>query len=318
MSFKNCRIFHGSANIHLAKKVAVSLGVKLGASCVSRFSDGEVRIEVLENVRGCEVFIIQSTCTPSNDNLMELILMGDALRRASVENITAVIPYFGYARQDRRVRSTRVPISAKVVADMLQSVGFSRVVTVELHADAIQGFFYIPVDNVYASGCMIAEDDSMSLNRFPVIVSPDVGGVVRARAIAKSIGNADLAMIDKRRSEPNKVDEMNVIGDVAGRCCVIVDDIVDTAGTLCHAAIALKEKGASSVIAYCVHPVLSGHAVDRINKSCIDKLVVTDTIELNAVAKQSDKIVQVSLSKLLSTTIHKIHNNESVSEMFAD
>ncbi|OGO95142.1 MAG: ribose-phosphate pyrophosphokinase [Coxiella sp. RIFCSPHIGHO2_12_FULL_42_15] len=312
----NFRIFHASANADLAKKVSDHLNIPVGKAFIGRFSDGEIRIEIQDNVRGREIFLIQSTCTPTNETLMELILMGDALRRASAESITAVIPYFGYARQDRRVRSSRVPISAKIIADMLQAVGFCRLITVDLHADQIQGFFYIPVDNVYASNTMIEQDNLLERYPDPIIVSPDVGGVVRARAIAKSLNDIDLAIIDKRRPTPNQTEVMNVIGNVTNRDCVIVDDIVDTAGTLCHAAIALKEKGAKTVAAYCVHPVLSGKAIENITHSALDSVVVTDTIPLSEAAQNCPKIKQISLSQLMAETISRINLKESVSSMF--
>jgi len=315
----NFLIFHGSANPKLAAEIAKHLNIPVGKATIGCFSDGEVRFEIKENVRGRDIFVIQSTCFPTNDSIMELVLMGDALRRASVNSITAIIPYFGYARQDRRVRSQRVPISAKVIADMIQAVGYNRVITVDLHADQIQGFFYIPVDNVYASSHMLEQYSAQEHWPNPMIVSPDVGGVVRARAIAKRLNSqTDLAIIDKRRSGPNKAEVMNIIGDVKGRHCIIVDDIVDTAGTLCRAAEALKEKGAKSVSAYCVHPVLSGDAVKNIESSIIDKLVVTDTIPLCDKAAGSDKIHQVSLSKLLAETISRINLKESVSSLFSD
>lgn len=318
MSSNNFLIFHGNTNPKLAASVAEHLDIPLGKATVGRFSDGEIRIEITDNVRGRDIFVIQSTAAPCNESLMELIFMGDALRRASAASITAVIPYFGYARQDRRVRSSRVPISAKVVADMLQSVGFSRLITVDLHADQIQGFFYIPVDNVYASKTMIDQDQLLNRVSNPLIVSPDVGGVVRARAIAKSLNDTGLAIIDKRRPGPNKAEVMHVIGDVQGRNCVIVDDIVDTAGTLCHAAAALKECGAKTVTAYCVHPVLSGKALDNVTHSDIDTLVVTDTIPLQEAIAACPKIKQVSLAKLLAETISRINLKESVSSMFND
>ncbi len=318
MSSNNFLIFHGSTNPILAKRVAEYLDIRLGKAKVGRFSDGEIRIEINDNVRGRDIFLIQSTAHPSNESLMELIFMGDALRRASAASITAVVPYFGYARQDRRVRSSRVPISAKVVADMLQSVGFSRLITVDLHADQIQGFFYIPVDNVYASKTMIDQDQLLQRVDHPLVVSPDVGGVVRARAIAKTLNDTDLAIIDKRRPGPNKAEVMHVIGDVQGRHCVIVDDIVDTAGTLCQAAAALKERGAQTVTAYCVHPVLSGVAFDNLSHSDIDTLVVTDTIALRKEAQNCANIKQVSLAKLLAETISRINLKESVSSMFND
>ena len=314
----NFRIFHGSTNAALATRVADQLHIPLGKARVNRFSDGEVHIDIEENVRGREIFVIQSTSYPTNDSLMELILLGDALRRASAASITAVVPYFGYARQDRRVRSARVPISAKVVADMLQSVGFTRLITVDLHADQIQGFFYIPVDNIYATTAMIDQDNLLEKFSNPLVVSPDVGGVVRARAIAKRVHDSDLAIIDKRRPGPNQAEVMNIIGNVNGRDCVIVDDIVDTAGTLCQAAAALKEKGANTVSAYCVHPVLSGKAIDNIKASAIDELIVTDTIPLRESARSCSKIRQITLSNLIAETISRINLKESVSSMFLD
>lgn len=319
MSTSNFRIFHGSANPKLAAEIAKHLSIPVGKATIGQFSDGEVRFEIEENVRGRDIFVIQSTCSPTNDTLMELVLMGDALRRASAASITAIIPYFGYARQDRRVRSQRVPISAKVAADMIQAVGYNRVITVDLHADQIQGFFYIPVDNVYASSHMLEAYSVEAHWPNPMVVSPDVGGVVRARAIAKRLNNnTDLAIIDKRRPSPNKSEVMNVIGDVKERHCIIVDDIVDTAGTLCRAADALKEKGAKSVSAYCVHPVLSGEAINTIEHSAIDKLVVTDTIPLSDNAQACGKIQQISLSRLIAETISRINLKESVSSLFND
>jgi ribose-phosphate pyrophosphokinase len=295
--------------------VVADLNGSLGKAVVSKFSDGETKIEILENVRGQPIFLIQSTCEPTNDNLMELIIMADALRRASATSLTAVIPYFGYARQDRRVRSARVPISAKVVADMIASVGITRVITVDLHADQIQGFFDMPVDNIYASTLMLEE---VLINKDPniTVVSPDVGGVVRARAIAKRLNDTDLAIIDKRRPAANQVEVMNVIGDVEGRDCIIVDDIVDTAGTLCQAAIALKKHGAKTVKAYCTHPVLSGPAVANIMNSCLDEVVVSDTIPLRPEAEACPKIRQISISSLIAETIRRVIDNESVSSMF--
>jgi ribose-phosphate pyrophosphokinase len=313
----NFRIFHGSANPDLARKISEHLNIPLGRAVIDRFSDGETRIVIEDNVRGREIFLIQSTCYPCNDTLMELILMGDALRRASAEHITAVVPYLGYARQDRRVRSSRVPISAKVIADMLGSVGFGRLITVDLHADQIQGFFDMPVDNVYASLTMIEQDGLLDRCPNPLVVSPDVGGVVRARAIAKLLNDTDLAIIDKRRPGPNQAEVMNVIGHVEGRHCVIVDDIVDTAGTLSHAAHALKAKGAKTVSAYCVHPVLSGKAIENINRSELDTVIVTDTIPLREDALNCPKIKQVSLSRLIAETISRINLKESVSSMFS-
>lgn len=312
------KIFTGNANPILAKKVSDHLNKPLGRIHVDRFSDGEIQIEILENVRGRDIFILQSTCAPVNDTFMELCLMADAFRRASASNIIAVIPYFGYSRQDRRVRSSRVPISAKVVADMLASVGISRVITVDLHADQIQGFFYMPVDNIYSSRELMEADQLVKKYPNLMVVSPDVGGVVRARAIAKQLNDTELAIIDKRRPAPNQTQVLNVIGDVAGRHCVIVDDLVDTAGTLCTAAKALKDAGAESVSAYCTHPVLSGRALANISASVMDELVVGDTIPLSPEALNNPKIRQVSLSRLIAETISRIDHKESVSSMFLD
>ena len=309
-------VFTGGANLALAKDVTKSLGIKLGRASVSRFSDGEVSVEILEHVRGKDIFVLQSTCLPANDNLMEILLIVDSLRRSSAGRITAAIPYFGYARQDRRVRSSRVPISAKVVANMLESTGVNRILTMDLHSDQIQGFFDIPVDNIYATPIMLGE---ICKNEFksPIVVSPDVGGVVRARAFAKEL-NTDLAIIDKRRSKANVSEVMTVLGDVSDRTCLIMDDVVDTAGTLIRAAEALKNKGALAVIAYCTHPVLSGDAVNRIEKSTLDQLVVTDTISLTAEGAKSDKIKQISCSGLLAETILRISKSDSVSSLFLD
>lgn len=308
-------LFSGNANPDLSRAIARHLNLPLGNATVGQFSDGETMVEILENVRGRDVFIIQPTCAPTNDNLMELIAMADALRRASAARVTAVVPYFGYARQDRRVRSARVPITAKVVADMMAACGISRVLTVDLHADQIQGFFFIPVDNVYSTPSML---DDITQHHFQniMVVSPDVGGVVRARAIAKRLNDADLAIIDKRRSGPNKSEVMHIIGDVSGRDCLIIDDIVDTAGTLCAAAVNLKEHGANRVIAYATHPVLSGAAITNISNSVIDEVVVTDTIPLTAEAKACPKIRQLSLSQMLAHCIRRINEEESVSSMF--
>lgn len=314
-SMSKLMIFTGNANPELCQKVVDHLGLPLGSATVSCFSDGEVTVEILENVRGRDVFIIQPTCAPNNDNLMELLLMCDALRRASAGRITAVLPYFGYARQDRRVRSARVPISAKIVADMLSSVGIDRILTVDLHADQIQGFFSIPVDNVYGSPILIDDIERQNYDD-PIIVSPDIGGVVRARAIAKQFNDADLAIIDKRRPKPNESKIMHIIGDVEGRICIIVDDLVDTAGTLCQAAGALKDKGATKVVAYCTHPVLSGKAVDNINNSVLDELVITDTIPLSDQAKKSPQIRQLTIAYLLAESIRRVNNEESISAMF--
>lgn len=310
------KVFTGNANPELAQKVADHLKIPLGKMIVDRFSDGEIRAEILENVRGGEVFIVQSTCRPTNENLMELLIMADAFRRASATHITAVIPYFGYARQDRRVRSSRVPITAKLVADMLTAAGITRVVTVDLHADQIQGFFRIPVDNIYASNEILEQDNFTKDHSDMVVVSPDVGGVVRARAIAKRFNDTELAIIDKRRSGPNQAEVMNVIGDVRDKDCLLVDDIIDTAGTLCHGAAALAERGARSVSAYCTHPVLSGPAIDNVCASPLKELIVSDTIPLSEEAVKCGKIRQVSLSDLIAKTILRIEKNESVSEMF--
>ncbi len=308
-------VFSGNANPELAQKVSRQLHIPMGSAEVSRFSDGEISIEIVENVRGNDVFIIQSTCAPTNDNVMELLVMADALRRASAGRITAVIPYFGYARQDRRVRSARVPISAKVVADMITTVGIDRVLTVDLHADQIQGFFDIPVDNVYATPVLLSELTKQNYEN-PIIVSPDVGGVIRARAFAKKLDESDLAIIDKRRSKSNESKVMHIIGDVSGRTCILVDDIVDTAGTLCNAAQALKADGALKVVAYSTHPVLSGTAIDNIIHSELDELVVTDSIPLSKTAKKCEKIKQLTLSALLGETVRRINNEESLSAMF--
>jgi ribose-phosphate pyrophosphokinase len=313
-------LFTGNANPELAQKVATHIKVPLGKVNLSRFSDGEIMCEILENVRGKDVFIIQPTSQPSNDNIMELVLMADALRRASATRITAVVPYFGYARQDRRVRSARVPISAKVIADMMGSVGINRLLTVDLHADQIQGFFYMPVDNVYATPVFFDDLKQRYGNDFSklTVVSPDVGGVVRARAVAKRLNDAELAIIDKRRQAANQSEVMHIIGQVENKDCLIMDDIVDTAGTLCNAARALKDKGARTVKAYCTHPVLSGNAIDTITNSPLDELVVTDTIPLNANVRQCAKIRQVSLSQLLAEAIYRVNESESISSMFMD
>ncbi|MCW9013534.1 MAG: ribose-phosphate diphosphokinase [Gammaproteobacteria bacterium] len=310
-------IFSGNANPNLAKRIANHLNISLGKASVVKFSDGEVSVEIEETVRGRDVYIIQPTCQPTNDNIMELMVMVDALRRASAERVIAVIPYFGYSRQDRRPRSARVPITAKVVADMLHSVGTDRVLTVDLHADQIQGFFNIPVDNVYASPILLG-DVWRQRHENLLVVSPDVGGVVRARALAKRLGDADLAIIDKRRPKANVAQVMNIIGDVEGKNCVLVDDLVDTAGTLCKAAAALKEHGAVSVSAYCTHAVLSGKAIENISNSELDELVVTDTIPLSEEAAACGKIRQLSIATMLAETIRRIHNDESVSSMYMD
>ncbi len=311
------RLFTGNANPELAKKIAKRLNSPLGKISVDRFSDGEICVEVLENVRGRDVFIIQPTCTPCNDNLMELMVMIDAMRRASAKRVTAVIPYYGYSRQDRKPRSVRVPITAKVVANMLASVKLNRLLTVDLHADQIQGFFDIPIDNVYASPILLADVWQQRYEDL-LVVSPDVGGVVRARALARRLGDADLAIIDKRRPKANVSEVMNIIGDVEGKNCVLVDDLVDTAGTLCKAADALKNEGAKSVSAYCTHPVLSGKAIENISNSVLNELVVTDTIPLSEAAQQCSQIRQVSIAAMLAETIRRIHQEESVSDMYID
>ena len=316
MAFDNLMVFTGSANPKLAQQVARQLNIQLGKATVSKFSDGEVMVELLENVRGKDVFVLQSTCAPANDTLMETMIMCDALRRSSAARITAAIPYFGYARQDRRPRSARVAISAKVVANMLASVGVARVLTMDLHADQIQGFFNIPVDNIYASPVLLSDLQSKRYDDL-VVVSPDVGGVVRARALAKQ-ANCDLAIIDKRRPKANVSEVMNVIGEVKDRTCVIMDDMVDTAGTLVKAAQVLKEEGATKVVAYCTHAVLSGPAVERIAKSDLDELVVTDTIPLREDARSCSKIRSLSVAGLLAETILRIYTEESVSSLFIE
>ena len=314
------KLFSGNANVSLAQKVAAHLGLELGKANVGRFSDGEIMVEILENIRGRDVFIVQPTCMPANDNLMELIIMADAFRRASAASISAVVPYFGYARQDRRVRSTRVPITAKIIADIMTAVGISRVITVDLHADQIQGFFYIPVDNVYGTAVMF--DDIKQKNyKDIVVVSPDVGGVVRARAVAKRLNDAELAIIDKRRPYTHRrqqVEVMHIIGNVENRDCIIVDDMIDTGGTLCQAAAALQKQGARRVVAYCTHPVLSGAAIENINASALEEVIVTDTIPLSDKAKQCPRIRQLSLSSLLAETIKRVGNKGSVSSLFPD
>jgi|TARA_R110000751_G_scaffold37411_7_gene90751 ribose-phosphate pyrophosphokinase len=307
-------VFTGNANPDLARRVVRELHIPLGDATVGRFSDGEVNVELNENVRGKDVFILQPTCAPTNDNLMELVVMADALRRSSASRITAVVPYFGYARQDRRPRSARVAISAKVVADMLDTVGVDRLLTVDLHADQIQGFFDIPVDNIYGSPVLI---DDIQDQRFDnlMIVSPDIGGVVRARAVAKSLG-VDLAIIDKRRPKANQSEVMHIIGDIEGRNCVLVDDMVDTAGTLCHAAKALKDHGAAQVFAYCTHPILSGKAIENISNSVLDQLVVTNTIPLSPEAAACDRIRQLDMAPIVAEAMRRISNEESISAMF--
>ena len=308
-------LFSGNGNRDLSEAISKELGVRLGDAKVDTFSDGEISIGIEENVRGKDVFLIQPTCAPAGDNLLELVIMVDALKRSSAGRITAVMPYYGYARQDRRVRSERVPISAKVMADILERSGIDRVLTVELHSEQIQGFFNIPVDNVY--GTKVMRDDILKMNSDKqLVVSPDVGGVVRSRALAKVLGLSDLAIIDKRRDETNKSEVMNVIGDVKNKDCIIVDDIVDTAGTLCNAASALKEKGASKVYAYIVHPVLSGNAIDKISQSKLDQLVVTDTIPLSEEARACKKIRIITMAPTLAEAIRRVSNEESISAMF--
>lgn len=309
-------VFTGNANPKLAEEVVAHLNIGLGRATVGRFSDGEILVELLENVRGKDVFVLQSTCSPTNDNLMEVMVMVDALRRSSAGRITAAIPYFGYSRQDRRPRSARVAITAKVVANMLTSVGVNRVLTMDLHSDQMQGFFDIPVDNIYATPLLLSDLWQQNYENL-VVVSPDVGGVVRARACAKQL-NSDLAIIDKRRPKHNVAKVMNIIGDVADRTCVIMDDMVDTANTLCEAAAALKEQGAVKVVAYCTHPVLSGGAAERISNSALDELVVTNTIPLKAEAAACSKIRQLSSASLLAETIRRISREDSVSSLFMD
>jgi len=310
-------IFTGNANPELALKISSYLQLPMGKATVSTFSDGETMVEILENVRGKDVFVIQSTCAPTNNNLMELLAMSDALRRSSAGRITAVVPYFGYARQDRRVRSARVPITAKIVADMMASVGICRVLTVDLHADQIQGFFYMPVDNVYSTPILFDDIKQKNLNNL-MVISPDVGGVVRARAMAKLLNDAELSIIDKRRSGPNKSEVMHIIGEPSGRDCIIIDDIVDTSGTLCSAAKELKKSGAKSVRAYVTHPVLSGPAIKNIQESCLDEIVITDTIPLSEAGRQCSKIRVVSLARMLAQAIKRVNFEQSVSSMFAD
>jgi ribose-phosphate pyrophosphokinase len=311
-------VFTGNANRKLANDIAREIGIPMGKAVVDRFSDGEVAVEIMENIRGRDIYLIQPTCAPTADNFVELLVMVDALKRASASRVTAVIPYFGYSRQDRRPRSLRVPITAKVAAKMISTVGTDRVITIDLHADQIQGFFDIPVDNVYASPLTLADIwQHQGVGEELVVVSPDVGGVVRARAIAKRL-DAELAIIDKRRPRANVSKVMNIIGDIQGKNCVMVDDMVDTAGTLCTAAGALKDHGAKRVVAYCVHPVLSGPAIDNISFSELDELVVTDTIPLSAAAQQCDKIRQLSVAQMLAETIRRMAEGESVSSLYID
>jgi ribose-phosphate pyrophosphokinase len=310
-------VFSGNANKALSEGIVKKLNMRLGMASVGRFSDGEIFVEIEENVRGRDVFVIQPTCAPTNENLMELLVMIDALRRASAARITAVMPYYGYARQDRRSRSARVPITARLVADMIGNAGADRALTVDLHADQIMGFFGIPVDNVYASPILLGDIWLQEYENL-IVVSPDVGGVVRARAIAKRLGDADLAIIDKRRPRANVSEIMHIIGDVDGRTCVMVDDLVDTAGTLCHAAEALKKNGAKKVVAYCTHPVLSGAAADNVQRSVLDELVVTDTIPLTEELSAVTKIRQLSVAEMLAETIRRIAVGESVSSLYVD
>ncbi len=317
MATGSMMVFAGNANPQLGGRIANHLRLSLGKAQVGRFSDGEVALELMENVRGRDVFIVQSTCPPTNDNLMELLVMADALRRASAARITAVVPYFGYARQDRRQRAARVPITAKLVANMVVSAGVNRVLTVDLHADQIQGFFDIPVDNVYASPVLLGDVWKQKFKNL-IVVSPDVGGVVRARALAKRLDDADLAIIDKRRPRPNEAQVMNIIGEVEGKTCVIVDDLVDTAGTLCLAAKALKDQRAAKVLAYITHPVLSGKAIENIDASVLDELVVTDTIPLREKAQACSKIRQLSIAQLLAETMRRVSDEESVSSLYID
>jgi len=313
----NVSVLSGNSNPELSKRIARMMNLPLGKAQVARFSDGEINVEILENIRGREVFIVQSTCPPVNDNLMELLIMADACRRASASSITAVIPYFGYARQDRRPRAARVPITAQLVASMIGAAGIDRVLTIDLHADQIQGFFPVPVDNVYASPVLLG--DAWKQDRSDMmVVSPDIGGVVRARALAKRLDDSDLAIIDKRRPQANESQIMNIIGDVEGKNCIMIDDMVDTAGTLCKAADFVKNQGARSVRAYITHPVLSGPAIERINASQLDELVVTDTIPLSDGGAESPKIRQLGVAELLGETMRRIALNESVSSLYLD
>tara|TARA_B100000941_G_C28413934_1_gene505059 strand:- start:9 stop:962 length:954 start_codon:yes stop_codon:yes gene_type:complete len=316
VDIKSTMIFSGNANKPLAKLVSKNLGVILGKATVKTFSDGEISVEIEENVRGQDVYIIQPLCDPVNNNLMELLIMADALKRSSVERISVVLPYFGYSRQDRRARSARVPITAKVVANMLTSMGVERLLTIDLHADQIQGFFDIPVDNIYATPLFLADIHKQNYDDV-IVVSPDVGGVVRARALAKQL-NTDLAIVDKRRPEANVSEVMQIIGDIKGKCCIIVDDICDTAGTLCHAADALKNEGASAVYAYITHPIFSGKADQNIMQSRIDGIIVTDTIKLSKKITDTEKIRQITVSEMLAETLRRIDNKESVSSLFVE
>ena len=313
---KGLDIFTGTANPEFATEVSKILGIKISKADVGYFSDGELKVEIEENVRGHDTFIIQSTCSPTNKNVMEIMLIADALKRSSASRITAVVPYYGYARQDRRVRSARVPISAKVVADMFASVGIDRVLTIDLHSETIQGFFDMPADNVYATKFMVDDIKDNNDRNEVVVVSPDVGGVVRSRALAKLLDDTDLAIIDKRRAVANESEVMNIIGEVEGKVCIVPDDIIDTAGTLCNAAKALKDNGAKAVKAYITHPVLSGPAIERLNKSEIDELIVTNSIPLNKDAKKCSKIRVISIANIIAECITRLSNEESLSEMF--
>ena len=316
MNNKSLDIFTGTANPELAQEVSKILGIRISDADVGYFSDGELKVQIEENVRGHDTFIIQSTCSPTNKNVMEIMLIADALKRSSASKITAIVPYYGYARQDRRVRSARVPISAKVVADMFASVGIDRVLTIDLHSETIQGFFDMPADNVYATRLMVDDIKDNNERKEIVVVSPDVGGVVRSRALAKQLDGTDLAIIDKRRAVANQSEVMNIIGDIEGKVCIVPDDIIDTAGTLCNAANALKEKGAKAVKAYITHPVLSGPAKERLNESSIDELVVTNSIPLSKEAKKCSKIRVISLANTIAECIKRLNNEESLSEMF--
>ena len=316
MSNSNFDIFTGSANPELASEVSKILGIDISQADIGQFSDGEIKVQIEDNVRGHDTFIIQSTCAPTNKNVMEIMLIADALKRSSASKVTAIVPYYGYARQDRRVRSARVPISAKVVADMFASVGIDRVLTIDLHSETIQGFFDMPADNVYATKLMVDHIKDNNERKEVVVVSPDVGGVVRSRALAKLLDDTDLAIIDKRRAVANQSEVMNIIGDIDGKVCIVPDDLIDTAGTLCNAADALKEKGAKAVKAYITHPVLSGPAIERLNNSSIDELVVTNSIPLNKEAQKCSKIRVISLASTIAECIKRLSNEQSLSEMF--
>ena len=316
MSNSNLDIFTGSANPELASEVSQILGIDISQADIGQFSDGEIKVQIEDNVRGHDTFIIQSTCAPTNKNVMEIMLIADALKRSSASKVTAIVPYYGYARQDRRVRSARVPISAKVVADMFASVGIDRVLTIDLHSETIQGFFDMPADNVYATKLMVDHIKDNNERKEVVVVSLDVGGVVRSRALAKLLDDTDLAIIDKRRAVANQSEVMNIIGDIDGKVCIVPDDLIDTAGTLCNAADALKEKGAKAVKAYITHPVLSGPAIERLNNSSIDELVVTNSIPLNKEAQKCSKIRVISLASTIAECIKRLSNEQSLSEMF--